>query len=326
MSNPTLFDDDFERSAAVNSGESETSTQAVQTALSAVVPTATPERRRRLRICVLGSGSGGNSAVVQYGRDAMLIDAGFGPTTTARRLQQAGLSLADVRGICLTHLDQDHFRPTWTATMLGWKMPVWVHRWHLEAMRMHPVGVELVAAGLVRTFHEDAFEIVRDLVVTTVALAHDTKGTFAFHVRSPEGARIGYATDLGHVPARLVETFAGVDLLAIESNYDPPMQLKSNRPLFLKRRVMGQAGHLSNEQAFEMVCNVEKASGPGRPEQIVLLHRSQQCNHPDRVREIFSQSPGVFARVTLTEQRRRSKWFEVKTEKVREERQLSLGF
>lgn len=277
-------------------------------------------------MCVLGSGSGGNCSVVQYGADALLIDAGFGPVTTARRLHQAGLSLADVRGICLTHLDQDHFRPTWTATLLGWKMPVWVHRWHLDAMRLHPVGVELIAAGLVRTFHEDRFEIVPSVEVSTVALAHDTKGTFAFHLRSPEGARIGYATDLGHAPAQLVEAFAGVDLLAIESNYDPPMQLRSNRPLFLKRRIMGQAGHLSNEQAFELVCNVEKRSPGGNPQQIVLLHRSQQCNHPDRVREVFEQAPGVLARVTMTEQGRRSRWFNVNCVSHAEQRQLNLAF
>ena len=281
---------------------------------------------RGLEVCVLGSGSGGNSTVVRCGDDAILIDAGFGPVTTAKRLGQAGLSLAGIKAIVLTHLDQDHFRPTWTRTLLGWQLPVYCHAWHRERMLQHPVGVEMIQAKLARTFTHDPFELSESMTVRPVALKHDQQGTFAFHVEAADGARMGYATELGHVPDELTETFAGVDLLAIESNYDPPMQLRSNRPLFLQRRIMGHAGHLSNEQAFECVAKIDGLSGEGNPQHILLLHRSQQCNHRDKVREVFEQSPDIWKRVKLTEQRRRSRWFKVKPQSPRNAAQMNLTF
>ena len=85
-----------------------------------------------ISFCVLGSGSGGNSTVVRFDDRALLIDAGFGPTTIAGRLKEAKLRLADIRAICLTHLDQDHFRPTWIATLLKARIPVFLHRWHVR--------------------------------------------------------------------------------------------------------------------------------------------------------------------------------------------------
>lgn len=289
-------------------------------------PTRSTRRCAGLRVCVLGSGSGGNSTVVQFGDDAILIDAGFGPVTTAKRLAQAGLNLGMIKAIVLTHLDQDHFRPTWTRTLLGWRLPVYCHDWHQPAMARHPAAPQLMSAGLVRNFDNGAFDAGTSLSITTVALKHDKQGTFAFHLKMPDGARLGYATDLGHVPDELVRRFAGVDLLALESNYDPPMQLKSKRPLFLQRRIMGSAGHLSNEQAFECVQKIDQLSGDGNPQHIVLLHRSQQCNRPGKVREVFEQSPDIWNRVTLTHQRRRSKWFKVNPAGQLSTAQMQFGF
>jgi phosphoribosyl 1,2-cyclic phosphodiesterase len=282
-----------------------------------------------LRLCVLGSGSGGNSTVLRRGDDVMLLDAGFGPVATAKRLGQAGLSLKNLRAICVTHLDQDHFRPTWMRTLFGWKIPVWCHRWHVDALMRLEGAERLARAGLIETFDGENFAPMSGLNFSAVAMKHDTKGTFAFHVTAADGGRIGYATDLGHVPDALVERFAsggGVDLLAIESNYDPPMQLKSKRPLFLKRRIMGGAGHLSNEEAFAFVQNVDRLSGEGNPRHIVLLHRSQQCNDPALVREMFDRDPAIAARTHLTEQRRRSRWFDITPQRAMSIKQMNFRF
>lgn len=92
-------------------------------------------------------------------------------------------------------------------------------------------------------------------------------------------ASLGYATDLGHVPARLTTLMAEVDVLAIESNYCPRMQAASSRPEFLKRRIMGGSGHLSNQQCAAAVEAI-------RPrEHVVLLHLSRECNQPSLAAE-----------------------------------------
>ncbi len=269
------------------------------------------------RFCNLGSGSGGNASVVQFANDALLIDAGFGPRTIADRLKQIDLSLDHLRGILLTHLDQDHFRPHWVRTLLARRIPVYLHRWHLPDLKRTPEGVDLQMAGLIVPFDAEPFAPLGEaagFIADPVRLPHDTKGTVGFVLHTACG-RIGYATDLGHVPAELIQRFTcdgGVDLLAIECNYDPPMQERSSRPQFLKRRIMGGHGHLSNEEAFAAVQRIAQASARGCPQRIVLLHRSAQCNCPTIVRRVFEQDQPLSQRTVLTEQRRRSPVFEIR--------------
>jgi phosphoribosyl 1,2-cyclic phosphodiesterase len=264
-----------------------------------------------LRMCVLGSGSAGNSTIVQRGDGVLMIDAGFGPRTTARRLIGTGLELNDIGALCLTHLDQDHFNPAWLRVLLGRRINVYVMRRHVAGLHEINGGRALHDAGLVHEVGDIAFEPMPGLRVEPVVLPHDKRGTAGFLLGCDEG-HIGYATDLGHVPERLIDRFAGVHLLAIESNYDPDMQRTSNRPEFLKRRIMGGAGHLSNQQAFEAVRGIVRRSPHGGPQQVVLLHRSRECNHPDLVRRVYEIDPCMRARLTLAEQSRRTDWFVVR--------------
>ena len=88
-----------------------------------------------------------------------------------------------------------------------------------------------------------------EVVVHPVVLPHDRLGTNGF-VIDAGGVRVGYATDLGHVPAQLFDRFRDLDVLAIELNYDVQMQLTSGRPWFLRYCIMGGAGHLSNDQCW----------------------------------------------------------------------------
>lgn len=283
-----------------------------------------------MQICVLGSGSGGNSTVVRIGAKAMLIDAGFGPMTTARRLHQIGLKVSDLAAICITHLDQDHFRPTWIDTMVGFRIPLYLHRWHRDYLDRTEGSERLYTADLVRFFEADPFtpwKVDREdeqLAVSTVRLPHDAKGTSAFHLCSPHG-RIGLATDLGHVPDEMIEAFAGVDVLLIECNYDPQMQLTSSRPVFLKKRIMGDHGHLSNEQSLQACQRIADASPAGNPQRIVLLHRSQQCNSEEIVREVFNRDARFAGRVMLTQQRRRTPWIPVRPLAAMKRDQLKLS-
>ncbi len=283
-----------------------------------------------LRMCVLGSGSGGNSTVIQSGHHALLLDAGFGPRTTAQRLAQLGMKLSDLKAIVLTHLDTDHFRPTWINACVEHQIPVYLHQWHQPMMNMLPDAGDLHDAGLMRLIDLKAFAPCGGDVmqITPVALPHDDKGTLGYRLDSAVGS-IGYATDLGRVPPSLIDLFTaqgGVDLLAIESNYDPVMQRSSSRPWFLKQRIMGGQGHLSNQQAFELARTIVQRSRTGKPARIVLLHRSQQCNGIEIVRRTFAQDRVLSSRVVLTEQRKRTPWLTVTPEPTMVANQLALTF
>ncbi|MEI8198210.1 MAG: MBL fold metallo-hydrolase [Phycisphaerae bacterium] len=292
-------------------------------------------------MCILGSGSSGNATLLrsagtthQKAGNAILIDAGFGPQTTAKKLAAlgGGIQLSEIRAICLTHLDRDHINMNWLATLVKYQISVFCHESAADAlrraMRDFAAGRKAMvgAAALVEGYETGvAFAPVLDeeIRIQTLRFAHDEAGSHGFLIevekKSAAGTivgRIGYATDLGHVPAELPELFCGVDVLALESNYDPDMELASDRPWPLKQRVMGGSGHLSNQQAYAAVQAVldttEVRHGPHRlPKHIVLLHRSRECNCPQLLRRLFEQDDRIAPRLTLAEQYAPTGWLRV---------------
>ena len=292
-------------------------------------------------MCVLGSGSSGNATVLRSPQGVMLIDAGFGPRATAERLSGTGIDVPDISAICLTHLDHDHFNANWYQTIVKQRIRVFCHVKKLKQVVQSPEArvlkdsPRLIRAGaaaietLVHAFDDSPFEPVPGLVISPFALAHDETGSHGF-VAECGGFRLGFATDLGHVPAELLKVFPGVHLLALESNYDPEMQRTSDRPWHLKERIMGGHGHLSNEQAFAAICEVlDRCEREARelPRHIVLLHRSRQCNCPKLVSKLFSRDRRIAPRLTLTHQYERTGWLRARGDSplVGEQMVLALG-
>ncbi len=230
------------------------------------------------------------------------------------------MSIDQVQAICLTHLDQDHFRRSWPRRLLKQGTRLFIHHWHLRDLSRLPGADALFDAGLVEAFDDGPFFPLPGLRASGVRLQHDLQGTvgYRFDAVSGPGAdarhhgSIGYATDLGHVPAALLDHFCGVDLLCLECNYDERMTVTSPRPTFVNRRNLSDSGHLSNEQAFEAVRQICARCPAGGPRHVLLMHRSQQCNHPTKVRRVFERDPRLHRRIVLTEQRRRTRWFGVR--------------
>jgi phosphoribosyl 1,2-cyclic phosphodiesterase len=273
-----------------------------------------------LDLCILASGSSGNASVIRAPSGALLIDAGIGPRSTAKRLDGTGTLVSDIRAICLTHLDHDHFSATWVDTIIRHGIRLCCHETRVSDVLEYVVrrtqddGKARAIGELLTPFSSRSFSPLDQVQVHPIRLVHDQDGSHGFVIHGFD-CRIGYATDLGHVPRNLVAHFCEVDLLAIESNYDPMMQLTSNRPVFLKRRIMGGRGHLSNEQALSAVREIlDGCQKKGRrlPSHIVLLHRSQDCNCPRLVRRLFSRDPRIAPRLVLGEPHERSGWRRVR--------------
>ncbi|MEM1107314.1 MAG: MBL fold metallo-hydrolase [Planctomycetota bacterium] len=276
------------------------------------------------RLCVLGSGSGGNSTVLNVGGRSLLIDAGFGPRTTTQRLEQAGLTLSEISDICVTHFDTDHFRKSWVRTMVDLGITLRCHRWHLPDLRRIQNNQQLFDAGLVEAFGDDPFDVWPGLSVSTLRLQHDRQGTIGYRFEAA-GCAVGYATDLGHAPEALCQHLAGVDILCIEANYDERMTKNSPRPAWVNRRNLSDSGHLSNEQSLAAVQRIAELSPHGNPRKVVLLHRSSQCNHPTKVRRCFERDPGLAKRVIQTDQRRRTRWVAVPPLRAMRRTQITLA-
>jgi phosphoribosyl 1,2-cyclic phosphodiesterase len=277
-----------------------------------------------VEVCILASGSGGNCTVVRTASGTMLLDAGLGPRNTAKRMNGTGVFVKDISAICLTHLDSDHFSVDWTATILNRGIQVFCHADGV------PKLLELAGDHLAKNVvgFAGAFEPLPGLMVQPVAVAHDDKCCNGFVLESVD-CRIGFATDLGHVPSDLIDRFTDLDILAIESNYDPRMQVESARPQFLKQRIMGGRGHLSNQQAFDavrLILDRHERAGAPLPSHVVLLHRSRQCNCAKLVRKLFSRDARLSDRLTLADQFARSDWLRVRKLPPLIGEQLVLGW
>ena len=260
-----------------------------------------------LELCILASGSSGNAALLRSPAGTMLVDIGIGPRVTAKRLAGTGVALADISAVCLTHLDSDHFNFNWLPTIIRQKIKVFCHASRVDYLvNSAPNDLASDFADLINPFEANPFSPLSDLHFSPLHLAHDRLGSHGFVIEG-FGFRIGYATDLGRVPAHLVDHFSNVDLLALESNYDPKMQEASTRPWFLKRRITGGNGHLSNHEALAAIKQIlDRAQR--LPDHIVLLHRSRQCNCPKLVRKLFCKDARIAPRLVLAEQFERTHW------------------
>lgn len=273
-----------------------------------------------LELCILASGSAGNAAIVRSPSGVLLIDAGIGPRSLSERLKGTGVYLSDISALCLTHLDGDHFSPRWSSPLLHLNIPIHCHVNKIAALALS--CQELLP--LIRAFDCTPFWPMDGVLCDPIHFAHDKLGSHGFLVDG-FGYRIGYATDLGRVPRHFFDHFRDLDCIALESNYDPQMQADSGRPWFLKRRITGGHGHLSNPQAFEAIRKILDR-GRRLPDHIVLLHRSQDCNCPDLLRTLFGGDYRIAPRLTLAEQQKRSPWLGRKNRAPIAGEQLTLAF
>ena len=250
---------------------------------------------RSVRLCVLSSGSGGNSLWVDAGAARILIDAGLPLRETARRCKSAGLDVRELTDVFLTHEHADH---AGAAGVLGRKLGVRVHatRGTLRVLRDPPPeeSRRAVRAGVpVR---------LEGLTVTPVGLPHDACEPVAYVV--DDGAtRAAIVTDLGSVTAGIVRALQDLDALVLEMNHDVRMLIEGPYPWSLKQRIRGNRGHLSNDQGARLLQDVLH----GGLRHLVLAHLSEHNNteaHARRAAERVLEKHGSRARICIGSQLR----------------------
>src|SRR2546421_7208328 len=128
-----------------------------------------------IELCVLASGSLGNCSILRTPGGVLLIDMGIGPRTTARRMEGTGAGVCDVAAVCLTHLDRDHFSPTWAATLIKHDIRVYCHADRVDDLLRITGQPEL--AELLEPFNGDAFEPIANLRAHPIRLHHDQTGS-----------------------------------------------------------------------------------------------------------------------------------------------------
>lgn len=224
-----------------------------------------------LKICVLASGSSGNSIYVASRDTHVLVDAGTSGKEIGRRLSAIGVESSLISAVCLTHEHDDHIS---AISVLQRKLNV-----RLYANSGTIDGIE--AAGKTVGLKWNVFSTgqsftVGDLVFEPFSVPHDSYDPVGFVVICGD-SRAGIVTDIGMHTVLVRERLRNCGVLVIEANHDEGLLKESERPWSLKQRIAGIQGHLSNRQAAELLAEIASPA----LKMVFLAHLSSECNKPE---------------------------------------------
>lgn len=224
-----------------------------------------------MRFAVLGSGSSGNSCLIEAGGARVLVDAGLSAKRLTDRLAMRGVCPSTLDAILLTHEHIDHIKGLKVLLKKHSGVPVYATAPTARVVRECGVG------GAWKIFEAGNPFLVGEVLVESFSIQHDAVDPVGYVFRH-NGCSMGLLSDAGHVTANVIERLRGVHSLFVEANYDDDMLIAdTKRPWSLKQRISSRHGHLSNKQTAELIAELAHAALA----RVVLGHLSRDCNRPD---------------------------------------------
>lgn len=234
----------------------------------------------QLYITSLNSGSNGNCYYIGNSKEAVLIDAGISCRETEKRMKRLGLSMNRVKALFVSHEHSDHIKGI-AGLCKKYQFPIYI------TDRTRERGRLLIPDFQVSSFRPYEPVVIGDLLVTAFPKYHDATDPHSFIVRHKD-LRVGVFTDIGRPCDHVISQFRQCDAAFLEANYDEDMLENSSYPYFLKQRIRGGMGHLSNRQAVELF----QAHRSPKLTHLFLSHLSENNNCPGKVQRLFSECAG----------------------------------
>ena len=227
-------------------------------------------------ISVLASGSSGNCTFVEAGKTKLLFDAGVNCKQVFSRLKHIGKDLSEINGIFVSHEHVDHIRGI-DVIKSRYNIPL-----HINEKTLVYSGLSIRSKKDFKIFKSNHGVQIDDVHIETFNLSHDAVDPVGFVVNY-KNKKLGIITDLGFCCKTVKEKFAGLNAVVLESNHDSDMLRNGFYPEFLKRRIAGREGHLSNKEAANLVferCGKKLGS-------VFLAHLSENNNTPELAIKTF---------------------------------------
>lgn len=230
-----------------------------------------------MRVTVLGSGSSGNSILVEAGATRLLVDAGFSGRDLERRLTAVDCAPESIDALFVTHEHGDHTRGVGVFAR-RWGTPLYLgDRTHAACLTL------LNGTETVHHYSCSAPVKIGGLRIEPFLTVHDAVDPFAVTVTERDtGEKLGIATDLGRPNVSVRHALRECDLLVLEANHDDVLLRESAYPWSVKVRIASSHGHLSNRAAADLV---EEIAHPGLAA-VVLAHLSEQANDPGLAQQV----------------------------------------
>lgn len=228
-----------------------------------------------MRFSVLASGSTGNSILVETDQTKVLIDAGLSGKQVEAQLKEVGVEPQSLDAILVTHEHADHIKGVGVLAR-RYKLPVYSHEKTWDQLDKLIGEVPLEQKFL---FDEGEVKHFGDLTIESFGISHDAAFPMGFNFFEGE-KKLTLATDLGYVSQRIKEKIQGSQAYIFESNHDVEMLRMGHYPWNIKRRILSDVGHLSNEDAALALSDILQGTG----EKVYLSHLSQDNNMTELAR------------------------------------------
>lgn len=229
-----------------------------------------------MKVCVLSSGSKGNSTLVITDKVKILIDLGTTTSYVEAALNNLNVDVKEISHILITHSHVDHIKG----------LKVFIKRYNpviLVTEDMKNV-LEKELGNFRYEYYEDKKAIIGDLTVNVIKTSHDAEESIGFVLTNNNSSMV-YITDTGYINQKYFKILSNNNLYVLESNHDIKMLMDGPYPYYLKQRVQGDKGHLSNKQASDYLC---KFIGDNT-RKIVFAHISEHNNSYEKVIETFNE-------------------------------------
>lgn len=234
-----------------------------------------------MKFIVLASGSGGNSTYLEIGSKTFLIDIGISLRQIQSRLEQSGKQLTHLDGIFITHEHADHVNGL-VSTAKKFRPRIYMTEGTYKNLsRVILTGLD---SSLIDIINFDELIMIDGFTVRPFMTFHDALEPCGYKF-TESGKNLVYMTDSGYFPQKQFDLIANAHAYIIESNHEPELLLESDRPWMLKKRILDDKGHLSNEDSANLIIKVLGTN----TKTIVLAHLSQECNTPDIALQVYKR-------------------------------------
>ena len=224
------------------------------------------------KFCNLYSGSSGNCSFVGTDNINILIDCGESQKKILTALESIGTNINQINAIVVTHEHSDHVK-TLGAISKKYNIPVYANEKTFNNM---PEQTELIKEENRKIFNTDDHFEIGDLQIHPFHIPHDAAEPCGYNIYN-ENNKISIATDIGHMDNSILKKLEESKFLLLESNYEPEILKYAKYPYYLKRRIAGPNGHLSNQEASDTIVKL-LSTGVNN---IMLGHLSKETNFPE---------------------------------------------
>jgi phosphoribosyl 1,2-cyclic phosphodiesterase len=227
-----------------------------------------------MKLCSIASGSSGNCIYVGSQNTNLLVDAGVSAKRIENGLNGIDIHPDTIQGILITHEHSDHIQGLGILAR-KYHMPIFATYKTIGAIRQIK-SLGDIPEELFRTICPDEAFMINDIEIEPFSTSHDAADPVCYTMQS-EGQKVGIATDLGKYDDYIVSKLGFSELLLIEANHDVNMLMVGKYPYYLKQRILGDRGHLSNETSADLIS---KLIHPGL-QHISLAHLSKENNYEE---------------------------------------------